>query len=179
MPPIFWPGGLLHNHFYRRFGWILGLFGTAGLLVMRLTKSDYSRYSTRSDYFNLILLVALTGCGLYAWFSVDRSFAFLRDFTQGLLVAKSIGILPATVQLELILAAIFFAYLPFTHMTHFVGKFFTYHRVRWQDEPNIGGGKIESNVAQALEGKVSWQSKHMKPGKSWRDGATGGENQPS
>jgi len=160
-------------------GWILGLLGAAGLLIMRLSKSDYRRYSTKSDYFSLILLIALLASGLYAWFSVDRSFAILRDFTHSLLMAKSIGVLPAAVQLELILVAFFFTYLPFTHMTHFVGKFFTYHRVRWQDKPNIAGGKIESEVAHALDGKVGWQAKHMRHGKSWRDGAVGGENQTS
>ena len=69
--------------------------------------------------------------------------------------------------------AVFFIYLPFTHMTHFVGKFFTYHRVRWQDEPNIKGSKIEAAIINELGNRVSWQAKHIKPGKSWLEGAAG------
>ncbi len=85
--------------------------------------------------------------------------------------------MPVLVKVELALTAFFFAYLPFTHMTHFVGKFFTYHRVRWQDEPNIAGGGIEREIIDALGERVSWSAPHMSAGQSWLKGATKGDGE--
>jgi nitrate reductase gamma subunit len=154
-------------------GLIVGVFGVAGLLVIRIVKSEYRQFSTRADYFNLILLLSICLCGFYAWITADRSFSLLREFIKELLVFKSGLIIPASIKLELLLTAVFFFYLPFTHMTHFVGKFFTYHRVRWQDEPNIKGSKTEAAIINELGSRVSWHAKHIKPGKSWLEGASG------
>ena len=43
------------------------------------------------------------------------------------------------------LSALLAAYIPFTHMSHFVGKYFTYHAVRWDDAANRRGGAIEQD----------------------------------
>ncbi|HPI32184.1 MAG TPA: hypothetical protein PLR32_02635, partial [candidate division Zixibacteria bacterium] len=45
-----------------------------------------------------------------------------------------------------------------THMTHFVGKYFTYHKVRWEDHPNIRGSRIEAAVAKALGYPLTWSA---------------------
>ena len=44
--------------------------------------------------------------------------------------------------LEICLAALLLAYIPLTHMSHFVAKWFTYHHVRWSDEPNRPGASM-------------------------------------
>jgi hypothetical protein len=57
-------------------------------------------------------------------------------------------------------------------MTHFVGKYFTYHKVRWEDHPNIRGGKIEEAITKALGYRISWSAAHIKPGTTWAQAAT-------
>jgi hypothetical protein len=63
-------------------------------------------------------------------------------------------------------------YFPFTHMTHLFGKYFTYHKVRWEDEPNFRGSKIEKAVTKALGYRQNWAAPHIKTGGTWADAAT-------
>jgi len=50
-------------------------------------------------------------------------------------------------------------------------KFFFYHNVKWDDVPNIRGGRIEAAVTKNLELKPTWQAKHIGADgqKSWKD----------
>jgi hypothetical protein len=57
-------------------------------------------------------------------------------------------------------------------MTHFVGKFFTYHFVRWDDSPNLRGSDYERLIAGLLERPVAWSAPHVQQGKSWAEVAT-------
>ena len=54
-------------------------------------------------------------------------------------------------------------------MTHFIGKYFTYHKVLWEDEPNLRGSEIEEEVKKVLRYRVTWEAPHVKPGMSWAD----------
>lgn len=153
-------------------GWILGIIGAAGLLLSRFFRDELRRYSVRGDYLNLLLLSAVFLFGFLAWLTVDRSFAVLRGFTQDFMVLRPLGSLPALVTIQLVLTSVFFIYLPFTHMTHFVGKYFTYHKVRWQDEPNWNGSELEGEILGALKERLSWRAPHIRTGKSWAEAAT-------
>ena len=68
------------------------------------------------------------------------------------------------------------AYIPLTHMSHFFTKWFMYHDIRWSDEPNIRGGRIERRVTEALHYPVSWSAPHIRGDgrKNWVDVATSG-----
>jgi hypothetical protein len=59
-------------------------------------------------------------------------------------------------------------------MSHFVGKYFAYHSIRWNDTPNLPGGPEEAKIAQVLNQKVTWAADHIKGEgkKSWGDLAT-------
>ena len=113
---------------------------------------------------------------LIALFAFDRSgnahFAMARQLARFAPAPE----LPSIMKAEMILTAVFFLYLPFTHMTHFVGKFFTYHKVRWEDHPNIRGSKIEKAVAEYLGYKLSWSAPHIKAGTSWAEAVSGDSN---
>ena len=153
-------------------GSVLGAFGAIGLFFSRLFKKDLRPLSTPSDYFNLILLAALFISCFAVWLVADRSGDVLRSFIRQSLLFKPASPVPSAVALQLILTAIFFIYLPFTHMTHFVGKYFTYHKVRWEDHPNIRGGKIEKAVVEALGYRLNWSAPHIKAGSTWAEAAT-------
>jgi len=51
---------------------------------------------------------------------------------------------------HVVLLSLLFLYLPFTKMTHFFGKYFTYHKVLWEDEQNLRGNEIENEVRKVL-----------------------------
>jgi len=57
-------------------------------------------------------------------------------------------------------------------MMHLFAKYFLYHNVRWEDEPNIKGGKLEAKVKEALNFGVSWSAPHIQSGKTWAEVAT-------
>ena len=74
----------------------------------------------------------------------------------------------------LILMSLLLAYIPLTHMSHFIGKYFAYHSIRWNDEPNLPGGSQEKAIQEALGRPVSWAASHIQGDgkKTWADVAT-------
>jgi hypothetical protein len=46
-------------------------------------------------------------------------------------------------------------------MSHFFVKWFTWHKIRWDDEANVKGGRIEAMIQQALTSPVSWSADHV------------------
>jgi hypothetical protein len=72
----------------------------------------------------------------------------------------------------LALSALVAAYIPFTHMAHFVAKYFTYHAVRWDDAPNT-----EANarvMGRYLDYCPTWSAPHVGADgvKTWGEVAT-------
>ena len=61
----------------------------------------------------------------------------------------------------LMLASALVAYIPFTHMAHFIAKYFTYHAVRWDDRANLRGGRMEAKIAGNLAYKPTWAAAHI------------------
>ena len=72
------------------------------------------------------------------------------------------------------LFALFLIYVPFTHMTHFVMKYFMWDKVRFEDEPNLKGSAVGSKVAVALNYTQNWSAPHMHKGTKWSETATKG-----
>ena len=56
-----------------------------------------------------------------------------------------------------------------TGMIHFIAKFFTYHEVRWNDEPK--NEKMEEELLGLLAQPVTWSAAHVKDDrkKTWVD----------
>lgn len=153
-------------------GWILSIVGALGLLFSRMFNSELSRATVFSDYTNLLILLAVFISGLVAAVTVDSGFGHIRGFAQSLITFKPLGATPTAVTVQLWLWAVLMIYFPFTHMTHMFGKYFTYHKVRWEDHPNRKGGKIEEAVSKALNMKQTWAAPHIKTGGTWAEAAT-------
>lgn len=153
-------------------GSLLAGLGALGLLLSRMLRRDLRKTSVRTDYFNLLLLLAIFISVLVSWATVDSSFAVTRGFVQSLISLSPSGPLPTGVAVRVVLVSVFLIYLPFTHMTHFVGKYFTYHKVRWEDHPNIRGSHLEKTVVEALGYKIDWSAPHIKTGGTWAEAAT-------
>ncbi len=155
-------------------GYGLGAFGALGLFVTRLTDDGMTNSTSIATYFNVILLGAMFGTGLWAVLGepgyANWMLAFLGAFFTGDLALQMPGILTAHV----LLTMVFLAYLPFTQMMHFVAKYFTYHEVRWDDEPVVSGGKLEKELTKLLGQKPTWAGRHVRADgtKTWVDIAT-------
>jgi nitrate reductase gamma subunit len=78
------------------------------------------------------------------------------------------------VTLQVTLTSILIAYIPLTHMSHFITKYFTFHNVLWDDEPNKQGSAIEKKLLEYLGYKVTWAAPHIAGDgkKNWVDVAT-------
>ncbi|MGB3905507.1 MAG: respiratory nitrate reductase subunit gamma [Anaerolineae bacterium] len=146
--------------------------GALGLLVMRLTDPGLRLYAVPADFFNLGLILAMALLALVSWAAIDQSFTQAREYAQGLVSFEQPADTSPLIVAQSLILTVFLIYLPFTHMTHFLGKFFTYHLVRWDDTPNVRGSDYERLIADLLQRPVSWSAPHVQSGKSWAEVAT-------
>lgn len=156
-------------------GLILGAFGAGGLLCRRIFDQQLRSYSSFSDYFNLLFLLIFFASGLVS-LSGDPYLSGAKAYLYGLLTGGRPlnGYEPAqsiSGGLAIVSASLLAASIPLTHMSHMFMKYFLYHRVRWDDAPNLRGGPIEAAVSRNLELKPTWGAKHVgADGKrSWRE----------
>jgi nitrate reductase gamma subunit len=162
-------------------GLILGTGGTAALLRRRLKDPELANYSVLSDYFNLVFFLIFLAASLLAWLFHDHAFDGARAYIYSLLIlggsAGGAGeghtFLGA---LSIVLGSLIIAYIPITHMSHMFMKYFLYHSVRWEDTPNLKGGKMEAAILQNLGFKPTWAAPHIGAdgNKTWGEIATSG-----
>ena len=96
------------------------------------------------------------------WLSGDQGFAAnLVGFYAGLVSPSVMPALPAVAFWHIGCALLFMFYLPFTHMTHFFTKYFTYHSVRWEDETNRPGDPLQKKLDPQLAQVVTWSAPHV------------------
>jgi nitrate reductase gamma subunit len=155
-------------------GLLLTLGGAAGLLHRRLTDAALRVSTRRSDIFNLavfLLALAVLGAG-YALRPAGS--AGVLTIAVGLLTWDTSVRVGALLGAGLSLSALLAAYIPFTHMSHFVGKYFTYHAVRWDDAVNRRGGSLEQSMAEYLTYRPTWAAPHMTADgvRTWADVVT-------
>jgi len=160
-------------------GLVLALIGSLALLGRRALNPDYAEYTKKGDYFNLLFFVVSLLVALLVHTTVDLHFVELRAYFARLVTfdfSSTDAGLPALMVVEIVLASLLAAYIPLTHMSHFFTKWFMYHDIRWNDEPNMVGGKIERRVSKVLQYPVSWAAPHIRGDgkKTWADVATSG-----
>ena len=104
----------------------------------------------------------------------DPGFFQFRHYIASLLMFRNAPMTNVLVWLAILLTALTLAYIPMTHMAHFFLKWFTWDKIRWDDEPNVRGGRIERKISDALQYPVSWSAPHIKGDgkKNWVDVAT-------
>ena len=158
-------------HFFTIFtgyaGLILSGIGAAGLLQWRISDKEQRRFNSPAEYINLILFVIVVAVTLISQFTYDVNFVILRGYVQSLVTFSAATIPNSLFYFEIVLIAFLIMYIPLTRMSHFVAKYFLYHAVRWNDEPNERGSKIEKSLIELLNQKVGWSAPHIKTGKSW------------
>ena len=160
-------------------GTLLALVGAAGLLVRRLTDKELRNYTNPADIFNLVFFLTTLGV-LVAGYVTRPDSLNVQQIVRGMLTWNTSVAVPPLFGTGLLLAAALIAYIPLTHMSHFIAKYFTYHNIRWDDTPNMRGSKIEAKIAQYLTYRPTWSAAHVGADgkKNWVDIATTNPNVP-
>jgi nitrate reductase gamma subunit len=153
-------------------GYALGAVGAVGLLAKRLFDPRLRDFTPPATLLNLALLLAVFATGLGVLAMADYGEA-MRAALTSLATARPAAV-PGIAVAHVGVTLLFLAYLPYTPMMHFVAKYFTYHDVRWNDEPMERGSRMEREVEQLLAQPVSWAAPHLRADgkKTWVDIAT-------
>jgi len=149
---------------------ISGALGSIGIMIKRIADYDLRAYATPQNYFTYLFCLAVFLSGLYAWAFVDPTFAEYRHFWVGLITATPVGVAPGAA-LHIILFDLFLIYLPFTRSMHYVTRLFAFILIRWDDEPNRRGSKLEAELMNLFGEKPTWAAPHFKQGKTWGEQA--------
>ncbi|WP_031515119.1 nitrate reductase gamma subunit [Desulfofalx alkaliphila] len=145
-------------------GAILLAVGSIGMYLKRSFSETLNKYTTPLEYFNLFFLFVVALSGIIVW-AGDIGFNYGREIMVALLTFSPIQAdLALTVHI-LLLGAVMI-YIPQTKMSHYVGKYFAFHKVLWENEPNLRNSKMERIVKEALsyKPKASWSAPHINPG---------------
>jgi nitrate reductase gamma subunit len=148
-------------HVYRATGYVGAAFillGSVLLLIRRTTDGQLRNYTKAADIFNLVFFIIT-----FAFLAIGYGIASpdMRALARGLTTIDLSLRIGTTFGIGLILASVLIAYIPFTHMSHFIAKYFAYHAVRWDDRTNVRGGSIESKVAECLAYRPTWSAAHI------------------
>ena len=153
-------------------GLILTFAGSIGLIIQRATDKKFKFYNTPMDFINLLfILILIIGISISILLS-NSTLLLSKEFVNNLITFNWVDIHDTLFILNVILLSLFLLYFPITRMMHLFAKYFTYHDVRWEDEQNLKGSKLEKKVKEALNFGVSWSAPHMKTGKTWAEVAT-------
>lgn len=155
-------------------GFGLGGIGALGLLASRIADPRLRAYTNPASLFNLLLLVAVFATGGYGIAASQDFTGQVWGFASAVATANLSIELPGILAAHLLFALVFLAYLPFSQMMHFVAKYFTYHQIRWDDEPLARGGRLERSAEKLMNQPVTWGGPHVKAdgSKNWVDIAT-------
>ena len=167
--------GMILNKLTSLFGYAglaLTFFGAVGLLIQRITDEKFKFYNTPMEFINLIFIILLTISVTVTLVSSNPQFIDSKIFVKNLVTFNLQSIGDTSFIIHIVLISLFFLYFPITRMMHLFAKYFLYHDVRWEDTPNLKGGKLEGRIKEALNFGVSWSAPHMKTGKTWAEVAT-------
>ncbi len=156
--------GLLLHYLYA-VGWLAGaaltVEGALALLIRRLTDKELRTYTVPADIFNLLFFIVTLGCLVSGYLLEARGTLNALALARGMLTFDTSLHVPVLLTTGLTLGALLVAYIPMTHMSHFIAKYFTYHAVRWDDRPNRRGGVFEKRIAEYLTYRPRWAAPHI------------------
>ena len=148
---------------------ILGTIGCSALFIKKIVDPTMSPYTRRIEYLNIFFVLAVFFTGFLSWVVVDITFESTRAYMYGLITFGKMENIPTLVTVHTMLLAVLVAYFPFTNMMHFIMKHFTFNAVRWNDEPNRRGSKLERSIVSLLEHRINWAAPHTQTINRWSD----------
>jgi nitrate reductase gamma subunit len=142
-------------------GVLLVLAGAVGLLVRRITDPRLRNHTTPGDVLNLLSFISVAAALLVAHATRPPGAPGAHEILRGLLTFDTGLQVAAPQAIALALAAGLVLYIPLTHMAHFIGKYFTYHAVRWDDAPNRNQPALCARIAEYLAYRPTWSAPHV------------------
>ena len=152
---------------------VLMTVGGIGLLYKRLCVRQYKIYTTPQEVFNLVALLGVGLTGLLTWFTTGMSLEYGYLMVKAMFTFKPLGAMfangvPAMLVIHILLLGFISFYIPLSKLSHYVGKFYTFHKVIWDNEPNMPGSKIEANIIAAQQkpkdpNALKWGASHWNP----------------
>lgn len=137
----------------------LTMLGATALFYRRLTDPELRNFTAAADLFNVgafAVAAALVMAG-----ELLAPVASVNALAHALVRFDTSLHLPLLTSGGLALGAFMVGYVPFTHMGHFIAKYFTYHAVRWDDAPNLGNRKMAARIAEQLAYRPTWAATHI------------------
>ena len=153
-------------------GLVLSGVGALGLLIWRSSDSSMRKFSSPIDYFNLVFFVVVAAVTLAAHLTADPGHAAMRSYVHAMITLVPVREVGMLLMLEIVLISLLIMWIPLTRMSHFVAKYFLYHSVRWEDEPNMPGSKLEQALLGQLGRKIGWGAPHIDSEKTWGEAVT-------
>lgn len=147
---------------------VMGSIGCLGLIVKRMTTPELATYTEPIDYFNLSFLYLIFFSGLIGAMVGDGFQNAVRAYMSGDLAFGPDAYSYLTWG-HFTLVELFFVYMPFSRLFHYVAKYFTIDKVFWDDAVTTKGSDIEKRVQAQLSYKVNWSGAHIKQGGTWVD----------
>jgi nitrate reductase gamma subunit len=142
-------------------GAALVMLGALGLLHRRLTDQALKTCTTPGDILNLAFFVVTIGVLAAGYLFRGPASPSTLTVVVGLVTFDSSVGIPGLLAAGLILGSLLAAYIPLTHMSHFIAKYFTYHSVRWDDQPYLRGGDLGRKIAEYLAYRPTWAAPHI------------------
>ena len=155
-------------------GALLAVAGAFGLLLRRLRDPALRNYTAPGDVFNLAFFIVSFGFLIAGYAARGPDSPGTLAIATGLFTFDTSLRIPGVLAAGLVLSSLLVAYIPLTHMSHFIAKYFTYHSVRWDDLPVARSAELGKKFAEYLAYKPSWSASHMGADgtKTWADVAT-------
>lgn len=161
--PVFWIAVL---------GSMCGIAGSVTLFSRRVSDDGLRKYSTGGHFFD-IAIIAFIFITLLRWALSSQTFvADIFQTIKSLLLFTPIPVLPDIAIANFIVVCIFLMYMPFTHLSHMILKYFSYHKMRWDDEIYKPGSSKNKEIIAQLNQEVAWSAPHIAPGETrttWLD----------
>jgi nitrate reductase gamma subunit len=142
-------------------GLLLTISGAIVLLHRRLTDPALRSLTTPGDVFNLLFFVAAFGLAGLGYLVRPAGAPGALAIVIGLLSWDTTRSVPLVLGCGLAAVALLVAYIPLTHMSHFIAKYFTYHHVRWDDAPLADNRRMAATMAGYLSYRPTWAADHM------------------
>lgn len=148
-------------------GLSLTLIGSISLAWRRVTDKDMRLYTVPGDLMNLGGFAL--ACMLILAGGFSATMPPLKDAVYGLLTLRPELHLPVLVNLGLIVGSAMVGYTPYTHMAHFIAKYFIFFDVRWDNA--VRTKAIEAGIAKNLKYHPTWSASHVGADgeKSWAE----------
>lgn len=156
---------------------VLMTIGALGLIIKRLTQPEFKSYTTPQEFFNLFFLLAVAVSGLLTFALNGFNFQYGYAITYAMVHFQSLPAVcagqlypvanTAILYVHILLLGAVMIYIPLCKMSHYVGKYFTFHSVVWDNRPNLAGSDVEKRIIAesgiAPEPGKNWAAPHYQP----------------